>query len=60
MEILKNLWYVQFCQNIGLNFEVNEGGNSFSGGQIQRLGITRAILKRPEILILDEVKVIRQ
>jgi len=44
-----------FIKNIGLNFEVDEDGNSFSGGQIQRLGLARAILNKPNILILDEV-----
>ena len=45
----------KFVKNIGLNFQVNEGGNSLSGGQVQRLGIARAILKKLKILILDEV-----
>ena len=38
----------------GIEHEVLAGGKNFSGGQKQRLTIARAIISRPEILILDD------
>ena len=56
MEVAQSSQCLEFIEKLdeGLNTIVGERGQKLSVGQKQRIGIARALYKKPEILIFDE------
>ena len=54
-EIIYTCVLEKFLENKEDNFVIKEHGKNISGGEKQRIGLARILIRKPEVLILDEI-----
>ncbi len=57
-EVLEQLGLRETVIKVGLDYDVGIGGKRLSGPQRQKLGLARALLKEPDLLIINEATAI--
>lgn len=53
-EVIKTAQLEDFVADYGYDYVLKEDANNISGGQKQRIGLARVLLRKPQLLILDE------